>query len=38
MATDKQTLVDQQIIQDSARQFAQSHILPHVMEWDESQH
>lgn len=38
MAIDKQTLVDQQIIQDSARQFAQSHILPHVMEWDETQH
>lgn len=31
-------LVDQQILQESARQFAQTHILPHVMEWDESQH
>ena len=38
MSTDKQTVVDQQIIQESARQFAQTHILPHVMEWDESQH
>lgn len=25
------------MIEDSAKQFAQSHILPHVMEWDESQ-
>ncbi|HZV69456.1 MAG TPA: acyl-CoA dehydrogenase family protein [Saprospiraceae bacterium] len=38
MSTEKQTLLDQQIIQESARQFAQTHILPHVMEWDESQH
>jgi alkylation response protein AidB-like acyl-CoA dehydrogenase len=38
MSPEKQTLLDQQIIQDSARQFAQTHILPHVMEWDESQH
>lgn len=38
MSTDKQVLVDQQIIQDSARQFAKTYILPHVMEWDESQH
>jgi alkylation response protein AidB-like acyl-CoA dehydrogenase len=29
---------DHKIIEDSARQFAQSRILPHVMEWDESQH
>lgn len=38
MSLEKQTLVDHQIIRDSARQFAQTHILPHVMEWDESQH
>ncbi len=38
MHFEKQTLEDQQIIQDSARQFAQTHILPHVMEWDEVQH
>jgi len=29
---------DHQIIADSARQFARTHILPHVMEWDETQH
>ncbi len=38
MSTDKQTLVDQQILQETAKQFAATHILPHVMEWDESQH
>ncbi|MEP6647670.1 MAG: acyl-CoA dehydrogenase family protein, partial [Saprospiraceae bacterium] len=38
MSSEKQTLLDQQIIQESARQFAQTHILPHVMEWDEVQH
>lgn len=38
MSTEKHTLVDHKIIEDSARQFAQTHILPHVMEWDESQH
>ena len=38
MPTEKHTLVDHKIIEDSARQFAQTHILPHVMEWDESQH
>lgn len=38
MSTEKLTLVDHKIIEDSARQFAQSHILPHVMEWDEIQH
>lgn len=37
MSAEKQTLLDQHIIQDSARQFAQTHILPHVMEWDEAQ-
>ncbi len=37
MSSEKQTIVDQHIIQDSARQFAQTHILPHVMEWDEAQ-
>jgi len=27
-----------QMIRESARDFAQTHILPHVMEWDESQY
>lgn len=27
-----------EMIRQSARDFAQTHILPHVMEWDESQH
>jgi alkylation response protein AidB-like acyl-CoA dehydrogenase len=35
---DKALLVDHKIIEDSAREFARTHILPHVMEWDESQH
>jgi alkylation response protein AidB-like acyl-CoA dehydrogenase len=26
------------LIQESARQFAETHIRPHVMEWDEAQH
>jgi alkylation response protein AidB-like acyl-CoA dehydrogenase len=38
MSIEKHTLVDQHIIQESARLFAQTHILPNVMEWDESQH
>ncbi|MDQ3015182.1 MAG: acyl-CoA dehydrogenase family protein [Bacteroidota bacterium] len=38
MSSEKHTMVDQQILQESARQFAQTHILPHVMEWDETQH
>ena len=29
---------DHKIIEDSAREFAKNNILPHVMEWDESQH
>lgn len=29
---------DQQQIKDSVREFAESEIRPHVMEWDESQH
>lgn len=29
---------DLRMIEESARQFAQTHILPHVMEWDEAQH
>lgn len=28
----------QKIIAESAREFAKQHILPHVMDWDESQH
>ncbi|MCB0576662.1 MAG: acyl-CoA dehydrogenase family protein, partial [Saprospiraceae bacterium] len=27
-----------QLIRESARDFAETHIRPHVMEWDESQH
>ncbi len=38
MSTASQTVSDLQIIEESARQFAQTHILPYVMEWDESQH
>lgn len=29
---------DLQLIRESARNFAEKHIRPHVMEWDESQH
>jgi len=29
---------DLQLIEESARNFAQAHILPHVMDWDERQH
>ncbi len=29
---------NQKIIAESAREFAKQHILPHVMDWDESQH
>jgi alkylation response protein AidB-like acyl-CoA dehydrogenase len=36
--TSHHTLHDLHIIEDSARQFAQTHILPHVMDWDERQH
>jgi alkylation response protein AidB-like acyl-CoA dehydrogenase len=32
-----ETLNNLQLIQQSARDFAKSHILPHVMEWDEAQ-
>ncbi len=32
------TLDNLKLIQESARDFAQTHIRPHVMEWDESQH
>ncbi len=38
MSTTQQQTLDLKIIEESTRQFAQSHILPHVMEWDESQH
>ncbi len=37
MSTATHLAHDIKIIEDSARQFAQAHILPHVMEWDESQ-
>lgn len=36
--TTVETLDNLDLIQQSARDFAQRHILPHVMEWDESQH
>ncbi len=36
--TTVQTLDNLDLIQQSARDFAQQYILPHVMEWDESQH
>ena len=32
------TLETKQLVADSAREFAQQFILPHVMEWDEAQH
>jgi len=38
MPMEKALMVDHKIIEDSAREFARTHILPHVMEWDESQH
>lgn len=33
-----ETLENLELIQQSARDFAARHILPHVMEWDETQH
>ncbi len=36
--TTVETLENLDLIQQSARDFAQRHILPHVMEWDEAQH
>ncbi len=33
-----ETLENLDLIRQSARDFAQIHILPHVMEWDETQH
>jgi len=33
-----ETLEQLAFIEESARDFAQQHILPHVMEWDEAQH
>ena len=33
-----ETLDNLQLIKQSARDFAESHIRPHLMEWDESQH
>ena len=38
MSVEHPLVHDHKIIEESARQFAQSRILPHVMEWDESQH
>jgi acyl-CoA dehydrogenase len=32
-----ETIQDLAFIEDSVKQFAQKHILPHVMEWDEAQ-
>jgi alkylation response protein AidB-like acyl-CoA dehydrogenase len=33
-----ETLNNLQLIKESARDFAETHIRPHVMEWDEAQH
>ena len=33
-----ETINNLQLIKESARDFAESHIRPHLMEWDESQH
>lgn len=33
-----ETVNNLQLIKESARDFAENHIRPHVMEWDESQH
>ncbi len=38
MSTTQHLAEDLKFIEESTRQFARSHILPHVMEWDESQH
>jgi len=39
MASNKELSIENlQMIRDSAREFAKNKILPHVMEWDESQH
>ena len=38
MSTTHHLTEDLKFIEESTRQFAQNHILPHVMEWDESQH
>ena len=38
MSAEKVIAVDHKIIEESAREFARTHILPHVMEWDEPQH
>jgi alkylation response protein AidB-like acyl-CoA dehydrogenase len=38
MPEEKAVAVDHRIIEESAREFARAHILPHVMDWDESQH
>jgi alkylation response protein AidB-like acyl-CoA dehydrogenase len=35
---DKQTLQSHKLIRQSAKAFAKNNILPHVMEWDETQH
>ncbi|GJM34610.1 MAG: acyl-CoA dehydrogenase [Saprospiraceae bacterium] len=35
---DVETLDNLQLIKESARDFAENYIRPHVMEWDESQH
>lgn len=35
---DVETVDNLQLIKESARDFAETHIRPHVMEWDESQH
>ncbi len=37
MLAEKDTMEDMEMIRSSARDFAKTHILPHVMEWDEAQ-
>ena len=38
MPVERAIAADLKIIEESAREFARTHILPHVMEWDETQH
>ncbi|HJW28144.1 MAG TPA: acyl-CoA dehydrogenase family protein [Saprospiraceae bacterium] len=38
MPTEKTVAIDHTILESTVREFARTHILPHVMEWDEAQH
>ncbi len=38
MPETREVVADHKIIEESAREFARTHILPHVMDWDERQH